>query len=368
MAFLHFGNIGIASLACAVPEYVQEIIEDPALVHAGYMKSFVRKIGIRQRRVSLIEQTSTDLGYAAIEKALDKAGWTPQSLDALIFLSQMPDFNPGTGNAFVLHRHLGLPHSTFAFDVTLGCSSFPYGLSICASYLQQEGIQRVAMVSGDNVWSSAPGKEALLGEKAFLFGEGTTAMLLEKRENSPVDIALYTDGSHYEYLFNPTGGFRNNWRDGDTITLTSGQSFPVSRSSKSNIMDGPEVTIFSTTTVVDSIKEFLDKTKTGMDSYDGLVLHQANKQIVGTIARRLGADPARVPMSLDRYANTSGASVPLTIADAYGGKETGHLKLLTCAYGIGLSWGIASFELDTNVVLPIFATNTRFDEGYVNKS
>ncbi len=132
-------------------------------------------------------------------------------------------------------------------------------------------------------------------------------------------------------------------------------------------MDGPEITTFSTTTVVDSLKEFITWMKKPLEEYSGLVLHQANRQIVKTIARRLGVAEEKVPLSLERYANTSGASVPLTIADAWGERQEGSLELLTCAYGIGLSWGIAAFSIDCRVIQPIFKTDFRFDEGYIQQ-
>lgn len=365
MAFLHFDNIGIAALACAVPEYTQKVNDNPDFSHADYIRSFIKQIGIRQRQISLTEQTCTDLGYAASRHALEHAGWDAQSLDMLIFLSQMPDFNPGTGNAFIMHKHLGLPASTIAFDITLGCSSFPYGLSVCASLLQQNGINRAILISGDNVWTCLPDRQSLLAENAFIFGEGTTALLLEKKDNSPLDISLFTNGKGYEYLFNPAGGSRNNWRVGNTMVLSGGQTISFPPPKTGQYMDGPEITVFSTSTVVDSIKDFLARSKKSVSDYDGLVLHQANRQIVRTIAKKLGASESMLPISLDRYANTSGASVPLTIADAYGERESGHLELLTCAYGIGLSWGIASFGIDPGVICPIFRTDMRFDEGYI---
>lgn len=365
MALFHFDNIGIAALACAVPEYTQRVNDDPDFAHADYIRNFIKRIGIRQRQISITEQTCTDLGYAAARKALDHAGWDAQSLDVLVFMTQTPDFNPGTGNAFILHKHLGLPQSTMAFDMALGCASFPNGLSVCASLLQQNSIRRALLLSGDNVWSCSPDKETLLADNAFIFGEGTTALLLEKRDKSPLDISLFSSGDGYEYLFNPVAGSRNSWRSGNTITLSSGQTISFPHPKTGQYMDGPEITIFSTSTVVDSIKDFLRWQNRNISDYDGLVLHQANMQIVRAIARRLGAPERMVPISLDRYANTSGASVPLTMADAYGGREDGSLELLTCAYGIGLSWGIASFRIDSRVIQPVFRTDVRFDEGYI---
>lgn len=365
MAFLHFDDVGIAALACAVPSFVQEIDTDPQGPRARYIRNFVKNMGITRRHVSVTEQTCTDLGHAAMLKALRRAGWEADSLDGLIFLSQMPDFNPGTGNAFVLHKHLGLRTDALAFDITLGCSSVPYGLSVAAALLAQPGIRRLALVIGDNAWSGAPTREHLLAQETFLFGEGTVALLLEHREAPGMDLSLHSDGSGYHHLYNPCVGYRNSWRrNSPTVRLPDGEVvwwYP----NQGNFMDGTEITAFSTTTVVDSIKAFLGHIGRTPDSFDGIVLHQANAQIVRTIARQLGVDMAKVPLSLDRYGNTSGASALVTVADAYAGRAEDSLDLLLCAFGIGLSWGMASLKLAPAAVEPIFTCDDVRDEGFI---
>lgn len=369
MAFLHFGNIGVAALTAVVPSFVQKINLDPESGFAHYANNFIKKIGIKQRHVSITEQTCTDLAYCAMLQALEKSGWDKNSLDGIIFLSQMPDFNPGTGNSFILHKHLNLPARAFAFDITLGCASFPFGLSVGASLMQQKDINRIALISGDNVWSSAPNKNAFLNENIFMFGEGTTAMLLEKNVAvSPIDIGLYSDGSGYEYLFNPVAGHRNRWRQGSSsMILSNGSEIAIPAPTGGNYMDGPEITQFSTTTVVDSIKEFLKYFDSEIGSYDGLILHQANKQIINSIKKRLKAD-IHVPISLDRYGNTSGASVLLTMSDSYGSMSNGILDLLICTFGIGLAWGIVSLKIDASVIEPVISTDFKFEEGYALKN
>lgn len=369
MGRLHFDTVALRALACAVPSFVQPVNLDPSLEQAAYVRNFVRTIGIRQRHISLFEQTCTDLGYAAVSRALQRAGWEAQSLDALIFCSQMPDFNPGTGNAFILHKHLGLETRALAFDITLGCSSVPYGLSVCASLMQCGDIRRVALVAGDNAWPFATDRESLLRENVFMFGEATAALLLERDSGArPLDVALYSDGRGYDLLFNPSSGSRNNWRHGSGMRISDGTRIAAPPAKGENYMDGAEITAFSTTTVVASIAGFLRSLGRDIGSYDGLVLHQANRQIINTIARRLGADAARTPVSLDRYGNTSGASVLLTIADAWGGRSGPPLELLLCAYGIGLSWGVASLCLDPAVIEPVFTTELVFDEGYIDRA
>ena len=185
MAFLHFDNVGIAALAGVLPEHVQTIDMDPRRPRADYIRHFVKQTGVRQRHISVTEQTSTDLGCAALRLALERAGWDANSLDGLIFMSQTPDFNPSTSNAHVLHNHLHLGEDTLAFDITQGCASFPYGLSVCAALLQQPHIRRLAMISGDTIWPLYPSRKALEEAETFLSGEGGTALLLEKREDSP---------------------------------------------------------------------------------------------------------------------------------------------------------------------------------------
>jgi 3-oxoacyl-[acyl-carrier-protein] synthase-3 len=365
MAYLEFNSVRIAALTCAVPSHVQKI-DVSTSSNPNYVRNFQKQTGIMQRHISITEQTCTDLAYGAAIKALDKAGWDAKSIDALVFMSQTPDFNVGTGNSFIMHYRLALPTDTLAFDITLGCSSFPYGLSICSSLLQQPHIQRVMMLSGDTQWYYLNDKTSLLAEECFLHGEGSTAILMEKHNNNNnnIVVSLYSDGSGYKYLFNPVAGARNAWANTyEKILLPNGAEFITS--SKANYMDGLEITSFSTTQVVDSIRAFINIQHKTLDDYDGLILHQANMQIIKTIAKRLKLSMDKVPVSLDRYANTSGASTSLTIADAYAGQRAEKLSLLTCAFGIGLSWGIAALDIDPDVIEPIFLYDDRFDNGFV---
>jgi len=359
MALLHFDNVGIAALAGALPDHVQKIDMDPTHPRAAYITNFVKQTGVKQRYISITEQTASDLGYAALRSALHKAQWEAQSLDALIFLSQTPDFNHATGNAFILHNHLNMNSGTLAFDITQGCASFPYGLSVCASLLQQPHIKRVAMVSGDTMWATYPSREDLLAAPTFLTGEGSTALLLEKKEHSPVDISLHADGSGYHFLYDPWAGVRHAWRHVKGI-MPNGAVYEGG-----GYMDGMEITSFTTMRVVDSIKEFLESLGTTLEEYDGLVLHQANKQIIKTMAKRLKIDMSKVPTTVEQLANTNGASVTLTMVDAYANANNGPLRLLVSAFGIGLSWGTVSMELDPSVIVPMLTTSSLFEDDFL---
>ena len=360
-----FNNVRIAGLACAVPSFVQKI--DAAKSSTpDYVRSFQKQTGMQERHISLTEQTATDLAYGATQRALEHAGWDVQHLDALIFLSQTPDFNPGTGNAFIMHHRLRMPTTAMAYDITLGCASVPAGLATACSLLQQESMHRILLLCGDAQWHFYADKAALLADQRFIHGEGVTATLLERvpGSNSHLLFELFSDGSGYRFLFNPIGGVRNAWRKQYHITLPDGVE--ANLDGRGNYMDGLEITSFSTGVVVDNLRGFLCDAGTTIDNYDGLVLHQANMQIVKTIAKRLHVPMEKVPISLDRYGNTSGASPLLTMCDAYSGLAK-QLRLLICAFGIGLAWGIADIEIDTDIITPIFNYDGRSDEFLLSR-
>lgn len=358
MAWLSFDNISIAALAGALPEYAQEINLDPEHPRAAYIKNFVRQTGIKRRHISITEQTATDLGFVAVNAALERAGWKADDLDGLVFLTQTPDFNMATGNSFVMHNHLRMRQDAFVFDIAQGCASFPYGLAVCSGFLQQPGINRVAMVSGDSMWPVYGSREALLNEPAFLTGDGSVAMLLEKKADNHIDIGLYSDGSGYSALYHPMAGARHAWREPRGL-LPNGELYEGG-----SYMDGMEITAFSTMRVVESIKEFLAHFHLDLANFDGLVLHQANMQIVKTMARRLKMSMDKVPVTVDKLANTNGASVSLTMIDAYAGLSQ-KLKLLISAFGIGLSWGVVSLIIDPKTIVPMLTTGFRLEDDFL---
>ncbi|MCI6450247.1 MAG: ketoacyl-ACP synthase III [Succinivibrio sp.] len=361
MPQLQYSGIHIAALTCAVPSNIQKINLDPNSPSYTYLKSFVRQMGISQRHISLTEQTCADTGYVAAVEAIKRAGIKPEEIDAVVFLTQTPDFNPGTSNSILLQHRLGLRKDVMAFDVPLGCSAFPYGLSICSSLMQQPTINKVLMLIGDSHWCDFDNKEELLKADKFLNGESTTATILDKEGDDVFKTELYTDGSGYKYLFRPSLGIRNSWRKFKKAKLPNGTIIGTGE-----YMDGIEITSFATSVVVDYLKKYLESNNKSIDDYDGVVLHQANKQIVKTIAKRLNVDLSKVPMSLDRYGNTDGATITTTIADAYANQENKKLKLLTCAFGVGLSWGIAEITIETKNIVPIIeVSDSKFGEAYV---
>ncbi len=362
MAQLYFDNVHIAALACAVPEHIQKVDLNPENPRARYIKQFVKQIGVQQRHISNCEQTCTDTAFAATKRTLEKTGLKAEDFDGIIFVTQKPDYNSATSNAHIMHHRLGMKKNSFAFDIHLGCSGFVFGLSTAATYLQQKHINRVLFITGTVFWDAYSSLDQMLAAESFLEGEGASALILEKKTSSPMTFSLHTDGSGYKYLYAPYGGVRNRWRVCSKYTLADGNI----HEGFDRYMDGMEITNFTTNTVVNSIKDFLVQQNTSFDDYDALILHQPNLQIIKSMAKRLELSLDKVPVSVDLYANTDSVSIPLTICHALSKTDKERLSLLASGFGIGLSWGIVSFEIDSNAIEPIFTTsNDLFEEGFV---
>jgi 3-oxoacyl-[acyl-carrier-protein] synthase-3 len=359
MPFIDYNNVSVSSIACAVPSFVQKIRTDGDDGAAAYRKSFVKSTGVLQRHISAIGQTGTDLCAAAAKAALRRADRDIGDVDAVVAVVEVSDY-VAPGNACLLQYILGMREDSAAFDVNLGCSGFPYGMFIGAAMLQNDNMNRVLITGAltENQKYRPPGQ--FPSDETFLFGEAGSAVLLEKKEGSPLGIGLWTDGSGYKYLFAPFGGARNPVRAPGEAILPNGE---ILGANVQSYMDGVEIFNFSITKGAEAIRSFLERNGKNLRDFDGLVLHQANLKIIKAMAKLLRADADKTPVSVDRYANTSPASVPLTILDAYAGCEKKTLCLLTAGFGIGLSWGVASFQLDTSGLTPIFETDELFEEG-----
>lgn len=350
MIYSDYSGIKISCLAASVPENKVDIAamandpnEDPKFV-----KSFIRKTGIAAKHKCGMDQTAADFSYSAA-KQIEAAGkYKPEEIGILINVTQNPDYRtPST--ALVLHKRLGLHKSCLAFDVNLGCSGFVYGVSLAASLLSTSNAAKALVFIGDTLGRGRKGLsiDQRSSNTTLLFGDASAAVLLEIDKNHCIKSALMSDGTGHKALSTPY----NAWKH------------PVGPES----IPGDDIAVFNFTIneVPALLKEFTNKVGTEISSYDALVLHQANMMIIKNIAKRVGIPMEKVPVSLDRFGNTSGASVPLTIVDKFGNVEDEReIKLLTSGYGVGLSWGVMDFRINARDILPLTYGRDYYDDGY----
>ena len=348
MVFSSFDNIKVAAIAAAVSENIRSIEELKEVEDERMIDKFIKNTGIKSIHKSDFEHTASDYGVKAAEAIKNAGKFKPEEIGVLIFISQTPDYRaPST--ACAIHSRMGLSKSCIAYDVNLGCSGFVYGLNMAAALLKASSAEKALVIVGDTLARGRVNdKSAAKGSNTdFLFGDATAAILLEKDETSKLDIGLMSDGNGFKAMAGPYGGWRHplgpDRIPGDDIGIFN----------------------FSISEVPAIVTEFLDKTGKTMEEYDALVLHQSNKMIIKQLAKKLKVPMEKVPMTLDRFGNTSGASVPLTIVDSYGEDNEGKVNLLTCGYGVGLSWGVASFEIDKASILPLEIGAESYDDGYM---
>ena len=178
MAFLRYNGVGITAISAAVPRRIIKNYEYTQYFPAEQVKEVVDKIGIYERRFADESTCSSDLCYAAAEKLLADNNINRSEIDLLVFISQTPDYRmPAT--SIILQDRLGLPHSTIAFDINLGCSAFMYGMSVVYSMMQHSGLRKALILDGETRSKVYSPKDR---RTAFLFGDGGVAALVERDE------------------------------------------------------------------------------------------------------------------------------------------------------------------------------------------
>lgn len=338
-------NVEIKGVAAAVPDNIKNYKEYYETFGEENVQKFVNMTGIKERHVAFDEQCASDLCYSAAKKLLEKLAWDPSSIGSLIFISQTPDYAvPPT--ACILQHRLGLSEDCTAFDINLGCSGYIYGLWLAGTMISSRSIKRVLMLIGD---TSNYGINQNDSGTAMIFGDGGTATALEWSEGKSIKYFLKTNGSGYKNIIVPAGHARARCK-----TNQNPSEYELK-------MNGSEVFNFSITDVSRSLKEFFASNNLTEKEIDMVVFHQANLFILKHLAKKLKIPIEKVAVSIDRYGNTSGESIPVTIVDALGNEESNErIRLLLCGFGVGFSWGGMYLDIDRSVCLPMINTNEYF--------
>jgi 3-oxoacyl-[acyl-carrier-protein] synthase-3 len=289
----------------------------------------VTRTGIRERRIASEGETTATLGIAAGAAALKDAGITPGEVDLLIVATTTPEQPIPQTSAFV-HEGLGLRCG--AFDVGVGCAGFVYGLVTASLLLVGGGLERVLVVGSETLSRILDYTDR---QTCVLFGDAAGAVVLgaARGEDPPGLLAwdLGCDGSAADLIRMRGGGSRL-----PTSPATVAANEHVVR------MDGAEVFRRAVRQMAASAEATLDRAGMSPGEVDLFVPHQANARILTAVAQRLGFGPERLAVNLERYGNTSAASVPLAMAEA---ADAGRLRdgdlVLSTAIGAGMAWASA---------------------------
>jgi len=309
-----------------VPERIMENHELSGLVDTSD-EWIYSHTGIRRRRIAADHQATSDLAVLAGEQALIRAGLPAENLDLVLVATSTPDYLGFPATASLVQHGLGASKAG-AFDISAACTGFVYALETARAFIVAGTARHVLVIGAETFSRIVNWKDR---NTCILFGDGAGAVLLGHSDDAGFYPSyLRSEGEGGSSLLRPTGGTRVPKSTGPDSSFVA--------------MDGRAVYAFAIRVIKDSILEVLARNGRRLDEVKWIVPHQANVRIVDSAAKRLELPLDRFYLNMEDYANTSGATIPLALAemDAKGLLSRGDL-VLTVGFGAGLSYGANLF-------------------------
>jgi 3-oxoacyl-[acyl-carrier-protein] synthase-3 len=327
----------IAAIGTCVPSRNFNNLTDCSAFPPDDVRKVVGMAGVSNRRISGDSVCSSDLCVTAAEAILDELGWARDSIDALIMVTQSPDyFLPST--CCIVHQRLKLSTNCASFDVGLGCSGYPYGFWLASMILENRGCKRVLLCHGETPSRFVDESDRSV---ALLFGDvGSATALQAAAPGSPGKsyFSLHTDGEGFKEMIIEAGGFRDR--------------FSEDRKKHCVYMNGANVFNFTIKRVPSLVEQTLGFAGLAVGDVDYFIFHQSNRFIMKHLAKKMGLPDEKMPMILNEFGNTGGPSVPLAMTQGKLVRPSDKsLKLMLLGYGVGLSWGSALIDLNADALL-----------------
>ncbi len=287
------------------------------------------RTGISERRISSLGDNVTDMGYKAALNAIKKANWDIKTIDLIVLATSTP--NDLFGSAPAIQGKLGAINAV-AFDLTAACSGFLFGLITASQFLKGGKFKRAVVIGADQLSSFVDWNDR---RSCILFGDGAGALAIEATNefDNLIGFDMRTDGGRGCFLNLPSKNIKDSIID--NIDFLSGDFYPIQ-------MNGQEVYKFAVREVPIILEKLFKKTKYNCDQVDWLVLHQANQRILDSVGDRLKIPREKILSNLEKYGNTSAATIPLMMDEAIQNNRIKQNDIIaTSGFGAGLSWGAA---------------------------
>lgn len=310
----------LKSIASYIPEQILSN-HDPEKIIDTTDEWITRRTGIKERRIASKDESTSDLGTKAAIKAIERANLKPQDIDAILVATLSPDYFTMPSTACKIAANLGL-NGISAFDISAACSGFIYLLEQ-AKALVESGLKKNVLIIGAEKASSI--MDYTDRSICILFGDGAGAGVVSLDENNPIiDVHTASNGNYGDLL------------------MTERSQESKEASSLAMKMKGNEVFKIAVQTLSNDVVEILSKNQILPEQIDLFIPHQANLRIIKAVQERLNLSDEKCVVTVHKYGNTSAASIPMAMNDAY---EEGRLKkgnlILLDAFGGGFTWGSA---------------------------
>ncbi len=324
MAYAAFRSIG-----AYVP---QKILTNEDLAHMVDTSDewITKRTGIKERHIAAEDEFTSDLGVKAAQKAIERSGVALEDIDMVVCATISPDYFCMPSTATIISTKLGIKNVT-AFDISAACTGFIYVLSIAKAFIESGMKKNVLIIGAEKLSAITDYNDR---GTCILFGDGAGAAVIsatENKEEAILDVHTGADGEYADLLMTPNGGSGsahdslNQEADGCFMQMKGNETFKV-----------------AVRTLTKDVKEILAENNISSESIKHFVPHQANYRIIKAVGDALKMREEQVIVTVAKYGNTSGASIPMAINDIYesGRLQAGEMMLLD-AFGGGLTWGSA---------------------------
>ncbi len=342
MALFSVENVRIAGVVSVVPPNIVNNLESDLFSTKEDARKFISVTGVLEKRHVDSLTCTSDLCIQAANRLLEELNWNKKDIDILIMVTQTPDYLvPNT--SIIIQDKLGLPKSTVCFDVPLGCSGYVYGLSILSNFLQNGQFQKGLLLVGDTLSKQCSPMDKTTSP---LFGDAGTASALQYSIGGKMDFNLWSDGSGFADIIVPEGGYRNPFNEGSLVFNEDKDG--NKRSGINTYMNGANVFSFGIGTVTQELNNFFNHFQIEKAKINYFYFHQANRFMNDMIRKKLMLTPEQVPYSIDKYGNTSSATIPVTMSTQDIDLE--NTEVVMCGFGVGLSIGIVRMKFEDGII------------------
>ena len=289
-----------------------------------------KRTGIKERHIAAENETTSDMGVEASKLAIERSGVDASEIDMVVCATISPDYFCMPSTATIISTKLGLGNVT-AFDISAACTGFVYILSIAKAFIES-GMKKNVLIIGAEKLSSIT--DYTDRGTCILFGDGAGAAVISATDNKDeaiIDVHTGADGTYADLLMTPNGGTGSPH---DSLDQEAGSCFMQ--------MKGNETFKVAVRTLTKDVVEILEANKIDSSSITHFIPHQANYRIIKAVGDALKMKEEQVVLTVGKFGNTSGASIPMAMNEAYesGSLKSGSLMLLD-AFGGGLTWGSA---------------------------
>ena len=317
-------SAAITAVGGYVPDFIltNQILETMVDTNDDWITS---RTGIKERRILKGENKGTSfMAIQAAKNLINKKNLDPTTIDLVVVATATPDMKAASTSAYTASE-IGATNA-FAFDIDAACSSFLFGMSIVARYIESGIYKKVLLIGADKNSSMINYDDRAT---CIIFGDGAGAVLFEPNEEGlgMQDEYLRSDGTGREFLRGTHGGSSNAITD---ESLKEKNHFIY--------QDGKTVFKNAVFNMADAAVKILDRNNLDNDKINWLVAHQANKRIIDATANRINLDPKKVMMNIEKYGNTTSGTLPLLLSD-YESKLKKGDNLIFAAFGGGFNWG-----------------------------